>query len=109
LIPFDCDDFSRRALYTLTENVKEIQHDHNSKLHIEGIVVNQFQQRANLPQKLVEEMIAEVLPVLKTYIPASVKIRESHQIATPLIHFANDHKVTVAFNQLYEELDKQSR
>ncbi|ARF84230.1 chromosome/plasmid partitioning protein ParA [Burkholderia cenocepacia] len=37
LIPFDCDDFSRRALYTLLENVKEIQQDHNAALEVEGI------------------------------------------------------------------------
>jgi chromosome partitioning protein len=30
LIPFDCDDFSRRALYGLMENVQEIQADHNA-------------------------------------------------------------------------------
>ncbi|MFM9470049.1 ParA family protein, partial [Streptomyces scabiei] len=29
LIPFDCDAFSRRALYTLLENVGETQSDHN--------------------------------------------------------------------------------
>ena len=54
LIPFDCDDFSRRALYTLLENVKEIQQDHNAALEVEGIVINQFQPRASLPQRLVE-------------------------------------------------------
>jgi chromosome partitioning protein len=29
LIPFDCDDFSRRALYSLMDSVREIQSDHN--------------------------------------------------------------------------------
>jgi chromosome partitioning protein len=32
LIPFDCDDFSRRALYTLMDSVREIQSDHNCSL-----------------------------------------------------------------------------
>ena len=30
IIPFDCDDFSRRALYTLMENAAETRSDHNS-------------------------------------------------------------------------------
>lgn len=47
LIPFDCDDFSRRALYGLLETVKELQADHNDALRVEGIVVNQFQARAS--------------------------------------------------------------
>ena len=54
LIPFDCDDFARRALYTLLENVQEIRLDHNPGLAVKGIVVNQFQPRANLPQRLVQ-------------------------------------------------------
>src|SRR5690606_9235454 len=46
LIPFDCDEFSRRALYSLIESVGEIRADHNAELEIAGIVVNQFQPRA---------------------------------------------------------------
>jgi chromosome partitioning protein len=105
LIPFDCDDFSRKALYSLQNNVREIQADHNSNLQIEGIIVNQFQPRAKLPAQLVEELIAEGLPVLNTRISSSVKVRESHQIATPLIYFDDKHKVTQAFVELYEELE----
>ena len=36
LIPFDCDDFSRRALYGLLESVQEIQADHNADLRGRG-------------------------------------------------------------------------
>jgi cellulose biosynthesis protein BcsQ len=72
LIPFDCDDFSRRALYTLLESVQEIQADHNKALKVEGIVVNQFQPRANLPQRMVQELIDEGLPVLQPYLRSSV-------------------------------------
>lgn len=105
LIPFDCDDFSRRALYTLSENIKEIQQDHNEHLRIEGIIVNQFQSRAKLPNQLVQELIAEGLPVLQTRISNSIKVRESHQAASPLIYFAPEHKITEAFIQLYNELE----
>jgi len=38
LIPFDCDEFARRALYTLLDNVAEIRADHNAALEVEGIV-----------------------------------------------------------------------
>src|SRR5204862_6016852 len=77
LVPFDCDDFSRRALYGLIETVEEIRADHNPALRIEGIVVNQFQPRANLPQRTVQELVDEGLPVLQPYLSASVKIKES--------------------------------
>ncbi len=104
LIPFDCDDFSRQALYTLLENVREIQADHNAGLVVEGIVVNQFQPRANLPQRIVGELVAEGLPVLEPYLPASVKIRESHERSLPMIYMDPGHKLTRALVALHDGL-----
>ena len=104
LIPFDCDDFSRRALYGLLEAVTEIQADHNAELKVEGIVVNQFQPRASLPQRTVQELIDEGLPVLQPYLSASVKIKESHEQARPMIHLDPRHKLTQEFTALFDAL-----
>ena len=104
LIPFDCDEFARRALYALLDNVAEIQSDHNEQLRVEGIVINQYQPRANLPQQLVQELRAEGLPVLETMLSSSVKIRESHQASMPIIHFDPKHKLAQEFAALYNEL-----
>lgn len=104
LIPFDCDDFSRRALYTLLENVAEIKADHNSGLQVGGIIVNQFQPRANLPQRLVQELIDEGLPVLQPYLSSSVKIRESHEQSMPMIFMDPRHKLTQEFVALHDAL-----
>ena len=109
LIPFDCDDFSRRALYTLMDSVREIQSDHNRALRIEGIVVNHYQARANLPVRLVQELRSEGLPVLDAYLSASVKIRESHAQALPMIHLDPRHKLTGEFEALYDLLAARSR
>jgi chromosome partitioning protein len=104
LIPFDCDDFSRQALYGLLHNVAEIREDHNEELEIEGIVVNQFQARAKLPAKLVGELVAEGLPVLDGFLSSSVKIRESHERSRPMIHLDPRHKLTREFQALYDAL-----
>ena len=109
LIPFDCDDFSRQALYRLLENVDEIRADHNKKLKVEGIVVNQFNARSNLPQRVVEELIAEKLPVLPQYISTSIKIKESHEAARPLVYLEPGHKVAREYQALYDLLSKQKR
>lgn len=106
LIPFDCDNFSRRALYSVIDHIQEIQMDHNQELIVEGIVVNQFQARANLPQKLVQELIDEELPILDSKIRSSVKIRESHECATPMVFFAPKHKVTEEFLDLHDTLQE---
>ena len=104
LIPFDCDTFAREALYTLMNSVAELKADHNDRLEIEGIVVNQYQAQANLPRQLVEELIAENLPVLESKISPSVKVRESHTVSKPLIHYMPKHKLSDEFRALYAEL-----
>ena len=104
LIPFDCDDFSRQALYRLMENVEEIKADHNKKLKIEGIVVNQFNARASHPRRVVDELIAEKLPVLPQHISSSVKIKESHEAARPMVFFDGGHKLTKEYRALYAGL-----
>jgi chromosome partitioning protein len=105
LIPFDCDDFSRRALYNLLEVVREIRDDHNPDLKVDGIVVNQFQSRAKLPKRVVAELFEEGLPVLDTYLSSSVKIRESHEKALPMVYLAPHHKLGLEFIALYRELN----
>ncbi len=104
LIPFDCDDFSRQALYGLLESVAEIQADHNPGLVVEGIVVNQFQARASLPQRTVQELIDEGLPVLQPYLRASVKVKESHELARPMIHLDPRHRLTLEYVELFDAL-----
>ncbi len=105
LIPFDCDAFARQGLYRLISHIREIQMDHNNALKIEGIVVNQFQPRANLPQQLVNDLAAENLPVLETKLPSSVLMKESHQKHMPLIHLNPNHKLTRAYEMLYDEIN----
>ncbi|MEQ1560937.1 MAG: ParA family protein [Methyloglobulus sp.] len=104
LIPFDCDSFSREALYTLTQTITEVKADHNQKLEIEGIIVNQFQRQANLPQQLVEALIAEGLPVLDAKLSPSIKVRESHSVSKPLVHYVPKHKLTDEYRALYAEI-----
>lgn len=106
IVPFDCDDFARRALFSLIENIFEVRIDHNPALELEGIVVNQYQPRANLPYKLVEELRSADLPVLDSRLSASVKMRESHQCCKPMIHMAPTHKLALEFLALHEELSR---
>jgi chromosome partitioning protein len=104
LIPFDCDAFSRKALYSLSENIKEIQEDHNEELAIEGIVVNQFLSNANLPGQIVNQLIAEGMPVLSSKLSSSIVVRQSHDQSLPLVYFSPRHKVTGEYIALYEEI-----
>ena len=105
LIPFDCDVSSKRALQTLIENVIETQDDLNDHLEIEGIVVNQFQAQAKLPREVVQQLKDESLPVLDSMLPPSILMKESHLKNQPLIHLATDHKLTQAYQSLFNEIE----
>lgn len=107
LIPFDCDVFSKRALNTLIENVIETQDDHNDTLEIEGIVVNQFQAQAKLPREVVQQLKDEGLPVLNSMLPPSVLMKESHHKNQPLIYLAPEHKLTQAYQSLFNEIEQK--
>ena len=106
LIPFDCDAFSRDALYRLENAIREVQEDHNGSLEIEGVIVNQFQSRAKLPRLLVEELENEGQRVLKTRLSPSIKVKESHSAAKPLIHFSPKHKITEEYRKLHQEINQ---
>ncbi len=108
LIPFDCDEFSRRALMELLDNVAEIRMDHNPELVVEGIIVNMFQGRAKVMQSAVAELEATGQPVLEPPLSASVKVRESHERSQPLVLYAPRHKVSLEYTALYNTLQRDA-
>ena len=108
LIPFDCDAFSKDAIFDVGKHIGDIQRDHNHSLIVEGIIVNQYMARANYPKKVVDELKADGLPILSTKISSSVKIRESHHESTPMIFLSPGHKLTQEYQALYDEISKNS-
>ena len=95
---------SQQVGWTLIDSVAEIRSDHNRALRVEGIIVNQYQARARLPVQLVEELRAEGMPIMDAFLSASVRIRESHHQALPMIHLDPRHKLTGEFAALYDLL-----
>jgi len=107
LLPYDCDVFAREAMLDLTDELEEIIEDHNPDLIIEGVIVNQFQARAKLPQEAVKQLTKDKFKLLKPFISSSVKVKESHATHTPLIYLDKNHKVTQEFVGLYKTLSKK--
>ena len=108
VVPFDCDTFSKQALYQLTETIEEIKADHNPQLVLEAIVPNQVPARAKLPKKLIEGLKVDSLPVTKTTLSSSVVMRESHEKAKPLVYLHAKHRLTQEFEALLQELESRS-
>ncbi len=108
LIPFDCDAFSKDAIFDVGKHIGDIQSDHNNNLVVEGIIVNQYMARANYPKKVVKGMKEDGLPILTTKISTSVKIRESHHESTPMIFLSPGHKLTQEYQALYDEISNKA-
>lgn len=104
LIPYDCDEFSKDALFELLLNIEEVQDDHNPALRFEGVVINQYQARANYPTRAVAQLKESGVPVLEPFISSSVKVRESHGAKAPLVLLHPRHKVSSQFEDLYARL-----
>lgn len=108
IIPFDCDAFSRQALYSLMGNINEIRADHNPELKVGGIVANQYMDRAKLPRQIVDELHEEGHPLFDTKLSVSVKIRESHESSKPVVFMEPNHKTAREYISLYSEISKNA-
>ncbi|MDY0006333.1 MAG: ParA family protein [Spongiibacteraceae bacterium] len=109
LVPFDCDSFSRQSLYSLLNNIIELQEDHNPDLSLGGIVINQFNAQAKLPTEMINELRQEQFPVLDSFISGSIKMKESHRAQTPVVYLYPRHKMAYQFDMLYRELEGEPR
>ncbi|MEC9076732.1 MAG: ParA family protein [Pseudomonadota bacterium] len=105
VVPFDCDTFSKQALYQLIETIKEMKADNNAQLSLEAIIPNQVSSRANLPQPLIDELKADSLPVTKTTLSSSVIMRECHDKAKPSVHLKSKDPLNIEFEALFQELE----
>ena len=106
LIPFDCDAFSADAILNVMDIVDEVAADHRPELDVEGIIINQFQANARLPQKTIDGLLSQGLKVLEPYLSSSVIMRESHSVGTPLPYYRSSHKLSQEFDRLAQRLIK---
>ena len=109
ILPYDCDVFARDAMIDLMDELEEIIEDHNPDLYIEGVVVNQFQARAKLPNMAVDELKKAKFRLLKPFISSSIKVKESHAAKVPLINLDAKHKVTQEFVDLYKNISRKRK
>lgn len=109
LVPIDCDAFSVRAAQDIFNIIREVQADHNPELKIVGMVINQFQKGTKHAASILSDLRKIGFPVLEPYIPASVKVRESHSDARPVVCAFPDHPVSIAFQKLYEGVENMTQ
>jgi len=104
IMPIDCDAFSVRAAQEVRKAVEEVRQDHNPQLAIAGVVVNHFQRGTRHGASVVAELQRLGFRVIEPYIPASVKVRESHSATKPLVLTHADHPVGVAVKGVFDAI-----
>jgi chromosome partitioning protein len=109
IIPIDCDVFSVRAASEIMEMIEEVKQDHNPHLKVAGIVVNQFQKSTKHAAEIVTQLKKLGLHIFEPFLPHSVKIRESHSEAKPVVLGHPEHAVSKAIKELYSALEIRSR
>lgn len=67
-------------------------------------MVNQYQARINY--RVVQQLKDRRSASFRKYVPPSVLMKESHHKNLPLIHLATDHKLTQAYQSLFNEIVK---
>jgi chromosome partitioning protein len=104
LIPFDCDAFSADALLAVNDTIEEVAADHNPALAAEGVIINQFQAQAKLPQNAIDKIVQQGFRVLTPYLSTSIVMRESHSEHQPLVFFRPRHKLAEEYAELAKNL-----
>lgn len=105
IIPIDCDAFSLRAAEDVLNTFREVKQDLNPSLELVGAVVNQFQRSTRHSTEILAELQSMGIRVLEPFLPQSVKIRESHSRAVPLVCAEPRHAASLAFCALYDAID----
>jgi chromosome partitioning protein len=106
LIPIDCDAFSVQAAQEVRKAVDEVRQDHNPQLVISGVVVNHYQRSTRHASRMVSELRRLGFRVLEPFIPASVKVRESHSEKAPFMVRHGDHPVGRAMKGVFDAISE---
>jgi chromosome partitioning protein len=102
IVPIDCDTFSVQAAKDICQLVDEVKADHNPDLKIMGLLINQYQKNSRHAALILRDLESLGLPILTPYIPQSVKVRESHSDARPLVISQPKNPVSTALMEFHD-------
>ena len=109
LIPIQCEYYSLEGVGQLMDTIKLVRRNLNTKLEIEGVVLNMFDGRTNLSVQVVEEVKKYFKDkVYRTVIPRSVRLAEAPSFGQPIMLYDEKSKGSEAYYKLAEEIIKNN-
>ncbi|MCS6771649.1 MAG: ParA family protein [Kiritimatiellae bacterium] len=105
LLPIQCEYYALEGLSVMIRLVDQIRDGGaNPRLEIEGILLTMYDQRTNLANQVVQQVV-EHFPslVYETLIPRSVRVSEAPSHGKPVLFYDRNCTGTLAYRQLARE------
>jgi chromosome partitioning protein len=112
LVPLQCEYYAMEGLGHLLKTVRAIQHAHNPRLTIEGILLTMYDGRSNLSDQVEQEIRTHFnQKVFQSLIPRNITLAEAPSHGRPVLLYNIGSKGAQAYLRLAKEVlnhDKKS-
>ncbi len=109
LIPIQCEYYSLEGVGQLMDTVKLVKKSLNSRLEIEGVLLNMYDGRTNLSIQVVEEVKKHFgNKVYKTQVPRNVRLAEAPSFGLPIMIYDETSKGSEAYFRVTDEIIKNN-
>lgn len=105
LLPIQCEYYALEGLSVMIRLVEQIRNSGaNPALQIEGILMTMYDQRTNLSNQVVQQVVEHFNDkVYETLIPRSVRVSESPSYGQPVLVYDRNCTGAAAYRQLARE------
>ena len=109
LLPIQCEYYALEGLSMMIRLVQQVREGGaNPRLEIEGIVLTMFDQRTNLSNQVVQQVVEHFSDkVYETVIPRSIRVSEAPSYGQPVLVYDRNCTGTTAYRALAREFIKR--
>ncbi len=104
LVPIQCEFYALEGVSQLISTIGLVRQSLNKKIAIEGVVLTMFDQRINLSNQVVDEVVTYFKSkVYETMIPRNVRLAEAPSYGQTIFDYAQSSKGSKAYKALANE------
>ena len=104
LIPIQCEFYALEGVSQLISTIGLVRQNLNEKIAIEGVLLTMFDQRINLANQVVDEVVTYFKSkVYETMIPRNVRLAEAPSFGRTIFDYAEKSKGSKAYRALADE------
>ena len=105
LIPIQCEYFALEGISELVETVREIRHQRNPGLEIEGVLITMFDERTTLAKQVHADLQSFFgSKMFETKIPRNIRLGEAPSYGQPILLYDIRSKGALSYIRLAKEV-----